>query len=572
MFLGHEASEEFNILITKLLQAWQELKDALETRRDNLLRNERAQQYIFDANEAESWMSEQELYMMVEDRGKDETSARNLMKKHENLEAAVEDYADTIRALGETVRALTNEGHPLAEQVAVKQSQLDKLYAGLKDLAGERRAKLDEALQLFLLNRDVGDLEQWIADREVVATQTELGQDYDHVTLLWERFKEFARETEAVGSERVAAANDVADQLIAAGHSDSATVAEWKDGLNEAWQDLLELIETRTQMLQASRELHKFFHDCKDVLSRILEKQVAMSDELGRDAGSVSTLQRKHQNFLQDLLTLQAQVSQIQEESAKLQAAYAGDRAKEITNREGEVVSAWMALQNACDQRRLKLADTGDLFKFFNLVRNLMQWMDDVVRQMNTSEKPRDVSGVELLMNNHQSLKAEIDAREDNFTTCISLGKELLARNHYASAEIKDKLVALSNHRNSVMQRWEERWENLQLILEVYQFARDAAVAEAWLIAQEPYLMSTELGHTIDEVENLIKKHEAFEKSAAAQEERFGALERLTTVSIFEEKFSTYFLALFCNVRVKGHKTFCQVLAPLKLYGYFFSA
>lgn len=69
-------------------------------------------------------------------------------------------------------------------------------------------------------------------------------------------------------------------------------------------------------------------------------------------------------------------------------------------------------------------------------------------------------------------------------------------------------------------------------VLEVYQFARDAAVAEAWLIAQEPYLMSTELGHTIDEVENLIKKHEAFEKSAAAQEERFSALERLTTVKI----------------------------------------
>lgn len=73
--------------------------------------------------------------------------------------------------------------------------------------------------------------------------------------------------------------------------------------------------------------------------------------------------------------------------------------------------------------------------------------------------------------------------------------------------------------------------------MEVYQFARDAAVAEAWLIAQEPYLMSTELGHTIDEVENLIKKHEAFEKSAAAQEERFSALERLTTVSCLLERW-----------------------------------
>ena len=38
--------------------------------------------------------------------------------------------------------------------------------------------------------------------------------------------------------------------------------------------------------------------------------------------------------------------------------------------------------------------------------------------------------------------------------------------------------------------------------------------------------------HTIDEVENLIKRHEAFEKAAAAQEERFIALERLTTVNI----------------------------------------
>lgn len=130
---------------------------------------------------------------------------------------------------------------------------------------------------------------------------------------------------------------------------------------------------------------------------------------------------------------------------------------KEITNREGEVVNAWLALQAACENRRHKLVDTGDLFKFFNMVRTLMQWMDDVVRLMNTSEKPRDVSGVELLMNNHQTLKAEIDAWEDNFAACISLGKELLARNHYASAEVRDKLLALNNQRGSVLQRWEER-------------------------------------------------------------------------------------------------------------------
>jgi spectrin beta len=305
----HEDADDYVDLIRELTQKWQELKDSIEARHRGLDNSERVQQYFFDAAEAESWMSEQELYMMVEDRGKDETSAQNLMKKHEILEQSVEDYADNIRQLGETARQLTAEQHPYGDQVAVKQSQLDKLYAGLKDLAGERRARLDEALQLFMLNREVDDLEQWIAERELVAGSHELGQDYDHVTLLWERFKLFAQDTATIGNERVAKANGIADDLIHAGHSDSATIAEWKDGLNESWQDLLELIETRTQMLAASRELHKFFHDCKDVLGRIIEKQHGVSDELGRDAGSVSTLQRKHQNFIQDLMTLHSQVS-----------------------------------------------------------------------------------------------------------------------------------------------------------------------------------------------------------------------------------------------------------------------
>merc|ERR1719270_1213975 len=87
-----------------------------------------------------------------------------------------------------------------------------------------------------------------------------------------------------------------------------------------------------------------------------------------------------------------------------------------------------------------------------------------------------------------------------------------------------------------MIHRWEERWAAIGLVLKAYQFARDAAVAEAWLIAQDPYLKSDEFGQSIDEVENLIKKHEAFEKAAAAQEERFAALERLTTFELKDMK------------------------------------
>ncbi|XP_013782687.1 spectrin beta chain-like isoform X2 [Limulus polyphemus] len=533
---GHEDAEEFQQHIDELVALWQQLNDAMDGRKNKLEESEKAHQYYFDASEAEVWMSEQELYMMVDDRGKDEISAQNLMKKHEILENAVEDYVDMVKQLGDVVKHLVAESHPESDQLTVRQSQIDKLYAGLKDLAFERRGKLDEALKLFSLNREVDDLMQWIAEREVVAGSQELGQDYNHVTVLQERFKAFAQDTEHTGTERVIDFNQSADNLITLGHSDSATIAEWKDNVNEAWTDLLELIDTRIQMLAASWQLHRFFHDCKDVCGRILEKQNALSDELGRDAVGVFNLQRKHANFENDLQTLEIAVTQIKDDSEELQISYAGEKAQEIIGRETEVVSAWQNLLTMCQNRRVKLEETGDLFRFLNMARDLMLWMEDVVRQMSTTEKPRDVSGVELLMNNHQSLKAEIDAREDNLSVCISLGKELVIRSHYASTEIKEKLLFLTNQRNTMMERWEERWEHLQLILEVYQFARDAAIAESWLVAQEPYLLSQELGMTSDEVEQLIKKHESFEKSAAAQEERFAALERLTTFELKEQK------------------------------------
>lgn len=55
-------------------------------------------------------------------------------------------------------------------------------------------------------------------------------------------------------------------------------------------------------------------------------------------------------------------------------------------------------------------------------------------------------------------------------------------------------------------------------------------MADAWLTAQEPLLKSQELGSSVDEVEQLIRRHEAFRKAAAAWEERFSSLRRLTTV------------------------------------------
>ncbi|XP_078674503.1 spectrin beta chain, non-erythrocytic 1-like isoform X4 [Branchiostoma floridae x Branchiostoma belcheri] len=533
---SHPSSDAIEHQIEDMQNQWAVLIDEVDARKLRLEDSEKAQQYYTDVAEAEAWMSEQELYMMAEERAKDEPSANAMLKKHEGIENTIEDYAQTVHELSETSRNLIAENHPESDRIATRQAQIDKLYAGLKHLAEERRGKLDETLQLFQLNREVDDLEQWIAEREVVAGSHELGQDYEHVTMLQDRFREFARDTGNIGSERVAAANEICDKLIDQGHSDAATIAEWKDGLNEAWADLLELIDTRTQMLAASYELHKFYYDCKEVLGRIQEKQQSMSDELGRDAASVTDLQRKHTTFEADIQAIGSQVVAVQEDANRLKCAYAGDKAKQIEQREAEVLEAWNNLNMGVEGRKVKLGDTLDLHRFFNMQRDLMLWMEGIIRQINTDERPRDVSGVELLMDNHRSVEAEINARDESFAECIQLGNSLIERQHYASKDVEEKLVQLKEERKTMVDAWERRWDFLQIMLEVYQFARDATQAESWLSGQDAYLRKDNLGESVAEVEKLIKKHEAFEKSTGTQVERFTALERLTTLELREKK------------------------------------
>uniref|UniRef100_A0A8C7L1H5 Spectrin beta, non-erythrocytic 4 n=1 Tax=Oncorhynchus kisutch TaxID=8019 RepID=A0A8C7L1H5_ONCKI len=354
-----------------------------------------AQQYYFDTAEVEAWLSEQELHMMNEEKGKDEPSTLQLLKKHLVLEQTIEDYAETIGLLSQQCRQLLEMGHPDSEQISKCQSQMDRLYVSLKDLVEERKSRLEQQYWLYQLNHEVDELEQWIAEREVVASSPELGQDFEHVTILQEKFTEFASETGSLGQERVTAVNQMVDELIDYGHAEAATIAEWKDGVNEAWADLLELMETRAQMLAASHQLHKFFTDCREILAQIDDKQRRLPEVRACQGGTAntSTLQRLMHSFEHDIQLLVTQVRQLQESAGQLRTIYAGQKAEAIAGREQEVMHCWKELLTSCEECRVQITTATDKLRFFGVVRDQIMWMDSIISQIGTGDNPRYMSG-----------------------------------------------------------------------------------------------------------------------------------------------------------------------------------
>ncbi|KAL1791432.1 hypothetical protein HispidOSU_031447 [Sigmodon hispidus] len=539
---GHQLVEAAEIVcqdieerLGHLRGSWDTLREAAASRLQHLRGAHEAQQYYLDAGEAEAWIGEQELYVFSDEHPKDEEGAIVMLKRHLRQQRTVEEYGRNIKQLASRAQSLLT-GHPEGEQIIRLQGQVDKQYAGLKDMAEERRRKLENMYQLFQLKREADDLEQWITEKEMVASSQEMGQDFDHVTMLRDKFRDFARETGAIGQERVDSVNTIIERLIDAGHSEAATIAEWKDGLNDMWADLLELIDTRMQLLAASYDLHRYFYTGTEILGLIDEKHRELPEDVGLDASTAESFHRVHTAFERELHLLGVQVQQFQDVSTRLQTAYAGEKADAIQSKEQEVSAAWQALLDACAGRRAQLVDTADKFRFFSMVRDLLSWMESIIRQIDTQERPRDVSSVELLLKYHQGIKAEINTRAKNFSTCLELGESLLQRQHQASEDIREKLQLVVSKRQEMNDKWEARSDRLHMLLEVCQFSRDASVAEAWLIAQEPYLASRDFGHTVDSVEKLIKRHEAFEKSTESWAERFAALEKPTTLELKERQ------------------------------------
>ena len=91
-------------------------------------------------------------------------------------------------------------------------------------------------------------------------------------------------------------------------------------------------------------------------------------------------------------------------------------------------------------------------------------------------------------------------------------------------------MAALNQQHTELKDLWEKRREEYEHYLDMHHFQRDAEMADGWINAQEGFLLGEDWGGSLDDVEELLKRQDDFEKTLAAQEERFSLLLKETKV------------------------------------------
>ncbi|EEZ99233.1 spectrin alpha chain isoform X4 [Tribolium castaneum] len=531
-----ETAEDIQERRQQVLSRYDNFKADVRAKREKLEDSRRFQYFKRDADELESWILEK-LQAASDESYKDPTNLQAKIQKHQAFEAEVAAHSNAIVVLDNTGREMINQNHYESETIRRRLEELHRLWEQLLSKLAEKGMKLQQALVLVQFIRQCDEVMFWINDKSTFLTTEEFGHDLEHVEVLQRKFDEFQKDM-ASQEHRVTQVNELADKLLQDGHPERDTIINRKEELNNAWQRLKQMTLMRQDKLYGAHEIQRFNRDADETVAWIAEKDVVLSsDDYGRDLASVQALQRKHEGVERDLAALEDKVSTIGKEADRLCAIH-GDHADQIQSKRAEIEDYWQSLTAKAKERRDKLLESYALHRFLSDFRDLVSWINDMKAIISADELAKDVAGAEALLERHQEHRGEIDAREDSFAATTEAGRLLLENGHYASDEVKEKLSTLVSDKNSLLALWEERRILYEQCMDLQLFYRDTEQADTWMAKQEAFLANEDLGDSLDSVEALIKKHEDFEKSLAAQEEKIKALDEFATKLIDGEHYA----------------------------------
>ncbi|KAA0719870.1 Spectrin alpha chain, non-erythrocytic 1 [Triplophysa tibetana] len=522
-----ESADDIQDRRQQVLDRYRRFKDLSTVRRQKLEDSYRFQFFRRDADELEKWIQEK-LQIASDENYKDPSNLQGKLQKHQAFEAEVQANAGAIIKLDETGNLMITEGHFAAETIRTRLEELHRLWDLLLQRTKEKGVRLLQAQKLVQYLRECEDALDWISDKEAIVTSEELGQDLEHVEVLQKKFEEFQTDL-AAHEERVNEVNQAAGKLTQENHPEAELILKKQEEVNAAWQRLKGLAQQRQAKLFGSAEVQRFNRDVDETISWIKEKEQLMaSDDFGRDLASVQALLRKHEGLERDLAALEDKVNTLGGEADRLQQTHP-QNATQIHLKRDELITNWEQIRTLAAERHTRLNDSYRLQRFTADFRDLTSWVTEMKALINADELANDVAGAEALLDRHQEHKGEIDAHEDSFKSTDEAGQALLNTGHYASEEVKEKLGILSEEKVSLLELWELRRQQYEQCMDLQLFYRDTEQVDNWMSKQEAFLLNEDLGDSLDSVEALLKKHEDFEKSLSAQEEKITALDEFAT-------------------------------------------
>ena len=459
-----ETAEDIQARREQVLNRYEVFKDATKRRRKMLEDARQFQCFRRDADEMKNWILEK-IKVASDESYKDTTNLQTKIQKHQAFEAEVLAHRNAVDELDINGKKMVSEGHYATDVITDRLREIEELWNLLMEKLRFKTDRLQDALELVVFLRNCDELLFWISDKEtylksndsITGEPTGPSQgDVDHMEVVQKKFEDFKKEL--MNNEyRLVTINERAQQLCDRNHPDNNQIRSKSDEVNAAWHRLRHQASVREQNLLGAHEVHQFNRDVSETLSWMREKVALLDgDDLGQDIASVQTLQRKHDGLERDLAAIRETVAQLEQQADRLKGT-SPEMVDAIEDKRDQLDNGWKDLESKANDRRQRLEQQYRLMRFTADHRELSAWLNEIRNQMSAEDLATDVAGAEGLKKRHMELKAEMDAREDQFNQLSEDGNRLTELGHPQANQINNMLGQLNDDKKTVQEMWADK-------------------------------------------------------------------------------------------------------------------
>ncbi|XP_031333128.1 spectrin alpha chain isoform X3 [Photinus pyralis] len=504
---GHYASEEIKDKLTQLASDKNSLLALWEERRILYEQCMDLQLFYRDTEQADTWMAKQEAFLANEDLGDSLDSVEDLIKKHEDFEKSLAAQEEKIKALDEFATKLINGEHYAADDVAQRRAMLLERRSALKEKTFLRKTILEDAYKLQQFERDCDETKGWINEKLKFATDDSY-LDPTNLGGKVQKHQNFEQELNA-NKNRMEEITSTGQELINSDHYASSRIQQRMDEIVHLWETLVQATDKKGSKLQEANQQQQFNRTVEDVelwLSEI-EGQL-MSEDYGKDLTSVQNLQKKHALLEADVGSHQDRIEGIK--AAAQQFIERGHfDSDNIATKQSGLTNRYSALQTPMAVRKQRLLDSLQVQQLFRDIEDEEAWIREKEPIAASTNRGRDLIGVQNLIKKHQAVLAEINNHDSRIAAVVDAGKHMMEDEHFASDEIRNRVNTLQDHWIQLTDKAKQRKQDLEDSLQAHQYYADANEAESWMREKEPSVSNTDYGKDEDSSEALLKKHEA---------------------------------------------------------------
>ena len=227
-----------------------------------------------------------------------------------------------------------------------------------------------------------------------------------------------------------------------------------------------------------------------------------------------------------DLAAIESKKQQLEEQANALEKDHPQESA-EIRESLNEITKVWLDLKQLLNKREESMGEAAELQKFLRDLDHFSAWLSKTQTAVANTDTPQSLNEAEQMLNQHQSIKEEIDRYAPDYSRMKEFGDRICNPADVSDPQylfLRERLNALDQGWNILDQMWRSRQLTLSEDLSLEIFKRDAKQAEQLLANQEYYLKQIQQPKTLEEAEAQLRKHQDFITSFRANKDKIDGI------------------------------------------------